>query len=125
MFRDVIQEEPMQIDGIGRPDPASATNRPARPAPPGRTHQAEPAVTVEFLPSAPPPDALEAVDAAFERMEQLRAQNRELHFAKDPASGRVTVEVRDLDGNVIRTIPPSQALDVMDGQMGPPIPGPF
>jgi flagellar protein FlaG len=48
-------------------------------------------------------------------MEELRAQNRELHFAKDPASGRVRVEVRDLEGNVIRTIPPSQALDIMGG----------
>jgi FlaG protein len=105
----------MHIDGIGRPDPAGGTDRPARPAGTDRARAAEPAVRVDMLPSSPPPDALEMVDGAFERMNELRAQNRELHFAKDPVSGRVQVQVRDLEGNVIRTIPPSQALDIMGG----------
>ena len=34
---------------------------------------------------------------------------------KDEASGRVIVQVRDLAGNVIRTIPPSSALEIMAG----------
>jgi flagellar protein FlaG len=105
----------MNIDGIGRPDPVSGTTRPTRPTGPDASRAAEPAVKVDTFPSSPPPDALEMVDAAFERMEELRSQNRELHFAKDPASGRVQVQVRDLDGNVIRTIPPSQALEIMGG----------
>jgi flagellar protein FlaG len=33
----------------------------------------------------------------------------------DADSGRVVVQVRDLEGHVIRTIPPSQALDVLSG----------
>lgn len=105
----------MNIDGIGRTDPVSGTTRTTRPTGPDGTRAAEPAVTVDTFPSSPPPDALDMVDAAFQRMEELRSQNRELHFAKDPASGRVRVEVRDLEGNVIRTIPPSQALDIMGG----------
>jgi FlaG protein len=67
------------------------------------------------LPAYPPAEVLDAVGAAAERAAELRRQNRELHFHKDEKSGRVIVEVRDLDGNVIRTIPPSEALAVMSG----------
>jgi hypothetical protein len=60
-------------------------------------------------------EVCEAIGAAAARAAELRAENRELHFRKDRTSGRVIVEVRDLDGNVIRTIPPSHALEVMTG----------
>jgi uncharacterized FlaG/YvyC family protein len=46
----------------------------------------------------------------------MAAANRELHFERDPDSGRVIVQVRDLaTREVIRTIPPSEALTVMSG----------
>src|SRR4051794_24525514 len=67
------------------------------------------------LPQGPPAEVREAVGAAAARAAELRSQNRELHFQKDPGSGRVIVQVRDLAGNVIRTIPPSHALDIMSG----------
>jgi hypothetical protein len=70
---------------------------------------------VVSLPSSPPAEVLDAVGAAAARAAELRAANRELHFHKDKASGRVIVQVRDLEGHLIRTIPPSQALDVMAG----------
>jgi len=66
--------------------------------------------------STPPPDALREVDRAAARAEELWRDDRELHFEMDQDSGRVIVEVRDLDGNVIRTIPPSEALDIMSGK---------
>jgi FlaG protein len=67
------------------------------------------------LPASPPPEILDEIGAAAERAQELAGLNRELHFRKDETSGRVIVEVRDFDGNVIRTIPPSHALDVMAG----------
>jgi hypothetical protein len=68
------------------------------------------------LPAFPPADVLDQVAAAAERAEEMAAQNRELHFEKDPETGRVIVQVRDLaSGEVIRTIPPSKALDAMSG----------
>jgi FlaG protein len=67
------------------------------------------------VPASPPPDVLREVQAAGRRAAELAAQHRELHFEKDAASGRVIVQVRDLDGNVLRTIPPSRALEVMSG----------
>jgi uncharacterized FlaG/YvyC family protein len=67
------------------------------------------------VPPAPTPEAREMVDKAAEVVEQLHDSNRELHFSKDKATNRVVIEVRDLDGNVLKTIPPAKALDVMSG----------
>ena len=67
------------------------------------------------LPQSPPEEVRDAVGAAAARAAELRSQNRELHFEKDEHSGRVIIQVRDLAGNVIRTIPPSSALDIMSG----------
>jgi FlaG protein len=82
----------------------------ARPSAPAATD------TVQLsLPAFPPQEVLDEVGAAADRADELAAMNRELHFSTDEESGRVIVEVRDLDGNVIRTIPPSHALAVMAG----------
>jgi hypothetical protein len=69
----------------------------------------------DIIPSTPPHDVLEQATAAGERFQQLRGQQRELHFTHDDETNRVVVQVRDLDGNVLRTIPPSKALDVISG----------
>jgi flagellar protein FlaG len=75
-----------------------------------------PTDTVELsLPPSPPAEILDEIGAAADRAHELATQNRELHFRKDEKSGRVVVEVRDLEGTVIRTIPPSEALNVMAG----------
>jgi uncharacterized FlaG/YvyC family protein len=72
--------------------------------------------TVELSLSAfPPEEVRDEIGAAADRVEELWADDRELHFRKDEESGRVIVEVRDLDGHVIRTIPPSEALGVISG----------
>ena len=68
------------------------------------------------IPARPPEDALREVDRAAARADELWREKRELHFAMDEDSGRVIVQVRDLDGRVIRTIPPSEALDVLSGR---------
>ena len=91
--------------------PAVATTAPVA-AVAGTVRGADVANVVE---ASPPPKVLEEVAAAGRRAEQLAADNRELHFAKDPTSGRIVVEVRDLDGNVLRVIPPSEALELMSG----------
>ncbi len=71
--------------------------------------------TVDTLPSRPPSEVLQEMEAASRRYDELRSQKRELHFAHDPNQNRVVVEVRDLEGNVLRTIPPSKALEVIAG----------
>lgn len=72
-------------------------------------------VAVISLPPSPPPELLDEVARARDRAAELAADNRELHFSTDQETGRVIVQVRDLEGNVIRTIPPSHALQVVAG----------
>ncbi|MEA2395736.1 MAG: hypothetical protein QOJ82_3627 [Solirubrobacteraceae bacterium] len=72
------------------------------------------AVNLSALPASPPASVLDDMDRAAQVAAELRAQARELHFETN-GNGRVTVQVRDLDGNVIRTIPPAKALEVADG----------
>jgi flagellar protein FlaG len=91
-------------------------------APPPRSAQAakadfgaslDAAVNVSTLPASPPPSVLEDMSTAAHVAEQLRAQARELHF--EVTAGGVAVQVRDLEGNVIRTIPPAKALEIAGG----------
>ena len=67
------------------------------------------------VPPAPTAEAREMVDRAAERVQELHERNRELHFTRDETSNRVVIEVRDLEGNLIKTIPPAKALDILSG----------
>jgi uncharacterized FlaG/YvyC family protein len=81
-----------------------------------RTNASAATDSVELsLPASPPPEILDEIGAAADRVDALAALDRELHFRKDKESGRVIIEVRDFEGNVLRTIPPSEALDVLGG----------
>lgn len=90
-------------------DPASVQRR-ARPAAPERD-----VLPSGKIPASPPSEVLDAMQAASRAYQALRAQGRELHFAKNADTGRMTIEVRDLDGNLLRSIPPSRLLDVVTG----------
>lgn len=65
------------------------------------------------VPPEIPADTLAAVQVAAARVAELAVRQRELHFQLDQHSSRVIIEVRDFDGNVLRTIPPSKALEIM------------
>jgi flagellar protein FlaG len=82
-----------------------------------RSPAARDAVTISSgdVPDGPPPEVLEAMHAAARCAEQLHEQGRELRFGRDPDGGRVTIDVCDLDGNLLRAIPPSRLLDVATG----------
>jgi flagellar protein FlaG len=64
----------------------------------------------------PPDELLEEMGLAAEVYERLAARGRELRFRLDPPTGRVTVEVRDLDGKLLYTIPPTRALEIAGGE---------
>lgn len=80
--------------------------------PPAAIHDVGPSADV---PATPPQEVLDAMDAASRAYQALRAQGRELRFAQDSETGRMTIEVRDLDGNLLRMIPPSKLLDIATG----------
>jgi uncharacterized FlaG/YvyC family protein len=71
---------------------------------------------VDTLPASPPQQVLDEMAAAARVHETLRSSGRELHFSHDAASGRITIEVRDRAGQVLRTISPAEALDVAAGK---------
>ena len=70
---------------------------------------------LDSIPPAPAPEAREMVNRAAQVVEDLYKSNRELSFSIDKSTNRVVIEVRDLEGNVLKTIPPAKALDVMAG----------
>jgi flagellar protein FlaG len=70
---------------------------------------------VDEIPPAPTEEVRAHVDRAAQIVHDMTERNRELHFTKDEETGRVIIQVRDLQGTVIRTIPPSHALDIMSG----------
>lgn len=95
--------------------PAAAAARPQDAAPQIDKGVDETGTIVGDVPPAPTPEARELVAKAAEVVEQMRKNNRELHFSRDEDSGRVVIQVRDLDGKVLKTIPPSDALAIMSG----------
>ncbi len=77
---------------------------------------AQSAATLETFPSSPPAEVLDQMAGAARAHDALTAQGRELHFAHDGTSGRIEIEVRDAEGNVLRTLSPSEALQVAAGK---------
>jgi hypothetical protein len=75
--------------------------------------QVTPPVIVDAIPERPPAEVLEAMGAASRALRQMHAQGRELRFSHDEETGVLSIEVRDLDGNLLRTIPPSKLLDMI------------
>ena len=104
---------------VARIESTSYDMTPARTPREERARAAEDAVTLSSgeIPAGPPPEVLEAMDAAGRVARELHEQGRELRFTPPVAGdgGRVRVDVCDLDGNVLRTIPPSELLDVASG----------
>lgn len=96
------------VHGFGADRRTGAANSPASPG--------QPSVSLDTFPSSPPRGVLDEMAGAARMHDTLRAQGRELHFAHDSHSGRMTIEVRDSGGRVLRTISPSEALDVAAGK---------
>jgi len=84
---------------------------PVRPAPAARV--TPPPVVVDTLPDRPPPEVLEAMEAAARALERMRQLGRALRFSRDEESGELTIEVRTLDGELLATIPPDKLLDLI------------
>lgn len=72
-------------------------------------------VTLSQELEGPPPEVRAQVRDAARRWEELRAMGRELRFERDEETGRIVVQVLDLEGRVLRTVPPSEALEIAMG----------
>ncbi len=97
--------------------PISASAAPDAAARRSAARAAEDASTVssDAIPAHPPAEVLDAIGAAAGRHAELAAQGHQLHFVLDDDAGGVSVELHDLDGNFVRALAPSEALDVATG----------
>jgi hypothetical protein len=105
------------IGSVGRM-PASAPAQSARSSAPAPAQAAPSAdtVTVDTIPASPPPEVHEAMGVANQAYHNLKANGTELRFKVNEATGKLSVEVHDVHGNLMFTVPASTALAVASGQ---------
>lgn len=67
------------------------------------------------IPAAPPPEVLDAIDAAFAACERLEAAGRQVRFTLDEATGRLSAELTDRDGLRLQRLSARAVLDLAAG----------
>jgi hypothetical protein len=67
--------------------------------------------------AGPPPEVRAEVQAALRSADRLQEQGRRLHFEHDPQTGDLRIELRDVEGNVLRRVPPGEVFDFATGQV--------
>lgn len=72
-------------------------------------------VTVDAIPASPPPEVHTAMAVAADAYDKLQAAGREMRFKVDEATGKLRVEVHDVHGNLLFSVPASTALEVAAG----------
>ncbi len=100
------------------PAPTRAGTASAVPSARGALPGAPVGAAERAIPEEVPPEVLAQVTAAARCAEMMARNNRELHFRPDEHSNRIIIEVRDMAGNVLRTIPPSKALAALTASSG-------
>jgi hypothetical protein len=73
------------------------------------------AVEVSTMPVAPPPEVMDAISTASQAYDQLASAGRRVSFGTDPTTGRLRLELQDLDGNTTGSLRPSHVLSIAGG----------
>lgn len=105
----------LDVASIGTPNlqvPPDGTPRAARAAA-GPAGEDTLALASGEVPASPPPEVLEAMEAAGRAARELERQGRELRFANGEEGLRI--ELRGRDGSILRTLRPSEVLDLAAG----------
>jgi hypothetical protein len=93
----------------------SQTARSSTPAPAQSAHGTD-TVTVDTIPASPPPEVHDAMGVANQAYHSLKADGSEMRFKINEATGKLTVEIHDVHGNLMFTVPASTVLEVASGQ---------
>ena len=99
----------------GTPAAAAAANSQRPTAVPSPSVQPTDTVTVDTIPASPPDEVHDAIGVANQAYHNLKASGSELRFKVNEATGKLSVEVHDVHGNLMFTVPASTALDVASG----------
>jgi len=100
------------VGGAGRAERALA----AVPEPRGTETSFAEHIEVASGANQPPPEVRAEVQAAARAADHLHEMGRQLRFERDEESGHIRIEVRDLDGNVLRRVPPGEVFDFATGR---------
>jgi uncharacterized protein YlxW (UPF0749 family) len=100
------------ISSIHGVTPTTKAQSARAPSPAAAAQPASESVTVDTMPSSPPPEVLDAIGAAAKAYDRLTANGVQLHFHVDDETGKVAVHVYDTQGSVLGTLAPSQVLDL-------------
>ena len=76
----------------------------------------KPPADIEVPDRYPPLSVWKECDAAAGRARELRAEGRELHFELDEVSGRLAIELRALDGQLLRKLSVGEAMAIAAGE---------
>jgi flagellar protein FlaG len=114
MSFDLNATNPVRTAGIAPERPAARAAGQAGGFADALTATADTVDRVDAIPASPPSEVVTEMLAAQRAIADMHARGRTLHFAMD--GSRVRIEVQDLDGNVLKEIPPSRALEVATGR---------
>jgi hypothetical protein len=79
------------------------------------TAESEAPVSLDMLPSSPPPEVLAQIQTAGANYETLRAQGCQVRYSYDEQARKTTVQLLDGSGTVIKTLSPAEAVDLAMG----------
>ena len=114
MSFDLNAIDPLRAARIAPERPAAPANAPKGGFADALKSTANAVDRVDAIPASPPPEVIAEMLAAQRAIDDMHARGRTLHFEMDGA--RVRIEVQDLDGNVLKEIPASRALEVATGR---------
>lgn len=81
--------------------------------------ESEAPVSLDTLPSTPPPDVVAQIQTAGANYESLRAQGYEVQYSYDEQARKTTVQLLDSSGTVVKTLSPAEAVELaMSGTDG-------
>jgi hypothetical protein len=111
MSFDLSAIDPLRAGHLVPERPAA---RPAADAVFADALKAQTDVRVDAIPASPPKEVIDEVLAAQKAIEDMHARGRTLHFEMD--AGRVKILLQDLEGNTLRRIPATEALEISTGK---------
>ena len=77
--------------------------------------ESEAPVSLDTLPSTPPPDVVAQIQTAGANYESLRARGYEVHYSYDEQARKTTVQLLDSSGTVVKTLSPAEAVELAMG----------
>jgi len=69
-------------------------------------------VTVDMIPAVPPQEVLDAIQTASQSYDAVAATGHQIHFATDPQSGRLSIQLLGPSGAPVAKLTPGKALAV-------------